>query len=180
MKPLLRAIALLMLSATGLAAYAQQSAIGRDRHAGQCSPDDKDYDELNLKNCTAMLNRPGLPSPEKALVLNVRGNTFDPLKKYDLAIADYKEVVRLTPSFAPAYANIALEYCRKRDYRAALPFYEEALKIDPDSGWARYGKGVALSRLGNVHGARTELDRANRSDPEIAAVYKQIGMEPQQ
>ncbi|MCK9689634.1 tetratricopeptide repeat protein [Scleromatobacter humisilvae] len=178
MTPLLRAVALLLLSA-GLPAHAQQSPLGRDRHAGQCSPDDKDYDELNLRNCTAMLNRPGLPAAERALVLNVRGNTFDALKKYDLAIADYKEVVRLAPSFAAAYANIALEYCRKRDYRTALQFYEEALKVDPDSGWARYGKGVALSRLGDAQGARIELDRANRSDPEIAAVYKQIGMEPQ-
>ena len=180
MKPLLSAIVLLMLLVMGLAAHAEQSPIGPDRHAGQCSPDDKDYDELNLKNCTAVLTAPGLAVPVRALVLNVRGNTFDALKRYDLAIADYREVVRLMPSFSPAYANIALEYCRKRDYRAALPFYDEALKVDPDSSWARYGKGVALSRLGDVQGARVEFDRANRSDPEIAAVYKQIGMEPQQ
>ena len=60
----------------------------------------------------------------------------------------------------------------------ALNFYDQALKVNPKSSYAMYGRGVALSRLGEFDAARNQLGAANAADPAIAGVYKQIAMEP--
>ena len=143
-----------------------------------CSSLDANYNEENVKGCTAFLAEPSLADPVRAMTYNIRGNTYDALKKHDLAIADYKDTVRLLPDFAPAYANIALQYCRLGDYKAALEYYDQALKVNPQSGYAMYGRGVALSRLGQVEAANEQLAAANNADPEISKVYKEIKMEP--
>ena len=144
----------------------------------KCSSRDENYNEENIKGCTAYLAEPSLAPPVRAMTLNIRGNTYDALGKYDLAIADYTEVTKLLPEFASAYANLGLEYCRKGDYKTALGFYERALRVNPKSTYVMYGRGVALSRLGQLDVARAQIAEANAADPEMAAVYKQIRMEP--
>jgi lipoprotein NlpI len=102
----------------------------------RCSPRDENYNDANVKACTDFLAEPSLAQPVRAMTYNIRGNTYDALKKHDLAIADYKETVRLLPDFAPAYANIALQYCRLGDYKMAIEYYDQALKVNPQSGYA--------------------------------------------
>ena len=112
------------------------------------------------------------------MTFNVRGNTYDHLGEYDMAIADYTEVTKLTPDFAYGYANLALVHCRKGAFKTAVGFYEHALKVDPKNSYAMYGRGVALSRLGQLDAAREQINAANAADPGMATVYKEIGMEP--
>jgi lipoprotein NlpI len=144
----------------------------------KCSSLDKNYTEENVKGCSAFLAEEALAPPVRAMTLNIRGNTYDALGKHDLAIADYTEVTRLLPDFAAAYANIGLQHCRKGDFKAALGFYEQALKVNSTSSYAMYGRGVALSRLGQADAAKEQLAAANAADPEMAGVYRQIKMEP--
>ena len=143
-----------------------------------CSSLNANYNAANVKGCTAFLAEPSLATPVRAMTYNVRGNTYDALKKHDLAISDYKETIRLLPDFAPAYANVGLQYCRLGDYKTAVEYYDQALKVNPQSGYAMYGRGVALSRLGQVEAAKEQISAANRADPEIAKVYVEIKMEP--
>jgi len=144
----------------------------------KCSSLDVNYTEENIKNCSAFLAEPSLAPPVRAMALNIRGNTYDAVGQHDLAIADYTEVTRLLPEFSAAYANLALQYARKGDFNTALQFYEQALQIDPKSSYARYGKGVALSRLGQIEAARGQIALANLSDPAMAGLYRSIKMEP--
>ena len=144
----------------------------------QCNPNDDHYKQENVKACTAALAEPKLTPADRAITFNIRGNTYDALGQYDLAIADYEEVTRLRPDLAMGYGNLGLEYCRKGDFKAAVAQFDEALKRSPDYSFAMYGRGVALSRLGQVDAAREQLDKVNKVDPEIAAVYRQIKMEP--
>jgi tetratricopeptide (TPR) repeat protein len=112
------------------------------------------------------------------MILNIRGNTYDALRKYDLAIVDYTEVIRLLPNFEYGYANRALEQCRKGNYRAALLDYDQALRLNPKNAYARYGRGIALRRSGDTVRGNAEIEAASQFDSGIAAVYKQIGMVP--
>jgi regulator of sirC expression with transglutaminase-like and TPR domain len=64
------------------------------------------------------------------------------------------------------------------DFKMALSFYDQGLHLNPKSSYAMYGRGVALSRLGELAAARNQLSAANAADPAIAGVYKQIRMEP--
>ncbi len=108
---------------------------------GRCSSRYEHYTEENVKGCSALLAEPSLPQPLRAMTLNIRGNTYDALRKHDLAIADYTEVIRLMPEFAEAHANIGLQHCRKGGFNTALGFYEQALKVNPKSSYAMYGRG---------------------------------------
>jgi lipoprotein NlpI len=143
-----------------------------------CSSLDANYNEENIKGCTAFLSEPSLAAPVRAMTYNIRGNTYDALKKHDLAIADYKETIRLLPEFAPAYANVGLQYLRLGDFKTAAEYYDQAIKVNPQSGYAMYGRGVALSRLGQVEAAKEQLALAIQADPDIAEVYVEIKMEP--
>jgi lipoprotein NlpI len=143
-----------------------------------CSSRYENYTEANVRGCTALLAEPSLPQPLRAMTLNIRGNTYDALRKHELAIADYTEVIRLMPDFAPAYANIGLQHCRMSDFNTALGFYDHALKVNPKSAYAMYGRGFVLGRLGQTDAAREQLASANAADPEMAKVYRQIGLLP--
>jgi lipoprotein NlpI len=143
-----------------------------------CSSLDVNYNEENVKGCTAFLAEPSLAPPVRAMTLNIRGNTYDALGKYDLAIADYREVVQLMPGIAWGHGNIGLEYLRKGDYKTALEYYDQALKVNPAYTFAMYGRGVALSRLGQIDAAKQQLAAATKADPEIGKVYRDIKMEP--
>jgi lipoprotein NlpI len=144
----------------------------------KCSALDVNYTEENVKGCTAFLAEPSLARPVRAQALNIRGNTYDALGQHDLAIADYTEVTKLLPDFSAAYANLGLQYARKGDFKTALQFYEQALKIDPKSSYAMYGKGVTLSRLGQIEAARGQIALANLADPAMAGIYRSMKMEP--
>jgi len=54
-------------------------------------------------------------------------------RDYDLAIADYTEVIRQRPNDAGTYLNRALAYSAKSDYDRAIADYEAALRIDPNT-----------------------------------------------
>ncbi len=136
------------------------------------------YNEANVANCTARLASSNLSARDRAMTLNIRGNTYDALHKYDLAIADYSEVIRLLPEFEYGYANRALVYCRKGNFQAAISDYDHALRLNPKNVYARYGRGVALLRSGDATGGNAEIKTALESEPEIANVYRQIGMTP--
>ena len=54
-------------------------------------------------------------------------------RKGDLerAVADYTEVIRLSPSFAPAYVNRGVCYTRGGKHDEAISDYTEAIRLDP-------------------------------------------------
>jgi tetratricopeptide (TPR) repeat protein len=53
-------------------------------------------------------------------------------KKYDLAIADYSEIIRLDPKCAEALGNRGEIYLAKGDHDHAISDFDEALKIKPE------------------------------------------------
>jgi len=146
--------------------------------ATRCSTSQAQYDEANIRRCTAKLALPGLSTEERAMTFNARGNNYDALKEFDLAIADYTEVIRLLPKFEYGYANRALEKYRKGNYLAAVVDYDQALLINPKSSYARYGRGVARLKSGDTVGGKADLSMAIQLDPEMANVYRGIGMVP--
>lgn len=171
-------VALILGFVLGLSACSDADERRMAELQSKCSPKDENYSDANIKGCTEFLALPNLARPVRAMTLNIRGNTYDALGKHDLAIADYMEVIKLLPDFSAAYANIGLQYCRMGDFKMALNYYDQALNVNPKSSYAMYGRGVALSRLGETDAARKQLSAANAADPAMARVYEQIGMEP--
>ncbi len=170
MKTFVMILLLAILGACGLDSQAEE--------ATRCSTRQAEYDEANIRRCTARLALPGLSNEERAMTFNARGNNYDELKQYDLAIADYSEVIRLLPKFEYGYANRALEKYKKGEFQAAVADYDHALIVNSKSLYALYGRGLARIKAGNAIGGKADLATANQQDPNMASVYRSIGITP--
>jgi rhomboid protease GluP len=62
-------------------------------------------------------------------------NAYGTQGRYDKAIAEYRETIRIKPDFAEAYANLAAAYDQKGMFDRAIAEYRRALQYDPDSAW---------------------------------------------
>jgi Flp pilus assembly protein TadD len=61
----------------------------------------------------------------------LRGRTLTTAGKYNEAIAELSEAIRLQPDFARAYNARGYAYLLKRDYQHALADFDEAVRLDP-------------------------------------------------
>jgi ribosomal protein S12 methylthiotransferase accessory factor len=74
---------------------------------------------------------------ERTDIFNLMGFCYFKLKKYETAIACFKQVIRLNPSSAIDYANIASNYRDMGDTENAVAYYRTALSIDSTIDFAR-------------------------------------------
>jgi hypothetical protein len=104
--------------------------------------------EPNLKGCAHQddyyrqrypcEHRPGygLDNLDKKAIIGVlcfnAGTLCLEKKKYDGAIACYREAVRRVPAFAEAKGNCAVAYAKKGDLDTALTLFEELFNAHPD------------------------------------------------
>ena len=81
------------------------------------------------------------------------------LNQLDKAAFESKEVLRLNPTSAPAYRNLALYLARANRSNEALKVYQEAQFRNVDSPQMHWGVGLAYLDQGNVASAREEFQR---------------------
>ncbi|MGA2247732.1 MAG: protein kinase [Verrucomicrobiota bacterium] len=81
------------------------------------------------------------------------------------ALNHYREAANLDPSWFDAQFNTGVLAHQLRDYPLALPHYELALAIRPDSVDARYNFALALQAAGYALDAADELKRLLEADP---------------
>ena len=146
--------------------------------ATRCSTHPARLDEANIRRCTEKLASLGPSVEERVITFNTRGNNYDALKRYDLAIADYTEVIQLQPDAEYGYASRALEQFRKEDFPAAVADYDQALRVNPKSSYALYGRGVARLKSGDAAGGEADIAMANQQDPKIANICRSLGVVP--
>ncbi len=99
---------------------------------------------------------------------------LSPLSGTDRAISSYEEAIAKDPTFAPAYAGLALAYA----YRSGTPrgeqedditkmrvAAEKAIQLDPLSGEAHIALGVSQARDGQWERSEKSFRRAIELDP---------------
>ncbi|MFC1886477.1 YcaO-like family protein [Thermodesulfobacteriota bacterium] len=74
---------------------------------------------------------------ERTDIFNLLGFCYFKLKKYNEAIEHFKKVLRINPSSAIDYANIASNYRDMGEKEKAIRYYDMALTIDPTIEFAR-------------------------------------------
>ncbi|NER78341.1 MAG: tetratricopeptide repeat protein, partial [Leptolyngbya sp. SIO1D8] len=103
------------------------------------------------------------------------------ITRYDLrdpkgAIADFSQVLRMTPEDAIAANNRGIIWAEQQQYAKALKDFNQALSLEADLFSARCNRGWLLMNQGNVDQAIVDFDQAINADPASAIPYFYRGM----
>jgi tetratricopeptide (TPR) repeat protein len=94
----------------------------------------------------------------------------------DEAIADFREAVRVSPSFAGGQNNLGEALLASGRAGEALPHLLEAVRIDPTLREARVSLALAQSRLGHADAAIATYEDAIGRWPDYANAQTRLGL----
>ena len=101
-------------------------------YMGVCLKETGEY-----RNALAVLEKGAAIDPERTDIYNLMGFCHFMLKEHETAIRCFEQVIRLNPSSAIDYANIASNYRDMGETDKAVAYYRIALGIDPGIEFAR-------------------------------------------
>jgi tetratricopeptide (TPR) repeat protein len=76
------------------------------------------------------------------------GMAADRSRDFDTAIAEYKKVTEIDPTFVDGFISLGQAYMEKGEYGSAIPALKHALELNADSGPAHQLLGYALLAQG--------------------------------
>jgi uncharacterized caspase-like protein/peptidoglycan/xylan/chitin deacetylase (PgdA/CDA1 family) len=91
---------------------------------------------------------------QRAQQANDRGLQLYREKRYDEAVAQFTEALKLRPDFAQAANNLGFVYYRQQRYAEAARWLENTLKIDPSRAVAHFNLGDAYFHGGDTARAK--------------------------
>jgi tetratricopeptide (TPR) repeat protein len=93
------------------------------------------------------------------------GSYFYNGKRFDDAIAQFKEAVKIYPKMAAGHNDLGMAYFAKGNSDDAIAQYQEAIKADPNEATAHYNLGIALAKKGLMEQAIAEYQKALAVNP---------------
>ena len=85
------------------------------------------------------------------------------LERYESAIDDYDEAIRLNPDYAGAFYHRGLAKHHLEQYESAInDDYDQAIRINPNHAEAYYHRAEANSSLGHLAEAKADLQTAQQ------------------
>ncbi len=97
------------------------------------------------------------------------------LGKYELAVKDYDEVIRLAPNSAGAFNGRGMAKSELKDYAGAIKDYDQAIKLNGKLAWAYNNRGLAKRYLKEYASAIEDYNDAIRLDPKYATAFNNRG-----
>ena len=95
--------------------------------------------------------------------------------KWDLAIKEFEEAIRIRPDYAEAHTNLGMVYGKKGLYDLEIRQLEEAIRIKPDYALAYYNLGVSYAEKSLYDLAIRQYEEAIRNKPDYAEAHYKLG-----
>ena len=160
----------LALISLGLAGCAETIGTPRTRVA-EVVDTDPNAASANLASLSDVVKRN--PTPE---AFNTRGVAYARVARYQEAIADFTQAIKLDPGNAAAFTNRALAYRQIKREDAALADFDHAIQANPNHAPAYLGRANLLRAQGALDQALADLDQAIRLNPENAQAFHARGL----
>jgi len=100
------------------------------------------------------------------------------MSEVEKAKADFAEVVKLRPDFAPTYFMRGLISYQAADYKAAIEDFDIAVRRNPTYYQAIFARGAAKTRLGDDSGGNDDLKQARGIGAHVDDDMKTFGVVP--
>lgn len=123
-------------------------------------------------------NRVVQSRPARATVVRARtarGLVYLGLGKPDEALADFNEVIRLSPKVAAHYDNRQAAHRAKGNLAAALEDANRAVELAPTRAFVHHSRGVVHSAMDAFSEALRDFDKSIEIDPKPAFRYHDRG-----
>jgi tetratricopeptide (TPR) repeat protein len=113
---------------------------------------------------TAALAKPQAPESER-VTRTRRAETAVPLQKYDVAVLDFKQLLKDKPADKRLLVGLGMAYIGQKDADSAIATFDSALAAAPIAH-AHYGRALAHDLKGNKTSALKDLDIAIAMAPQ--------------
>lgn len=138
---------------------------GAQEFDGQAALCEGGAPDASIGACTWLLRSGELSQESYTNAYFNRGNSYAALGRFDRAIEDYDEALRLDPSFASAYTNKGNALGSLGRFEEAIGLFDRAIELDPAAPPAFYNRGRAYYGLGAYGRAIQDLDVALHLQP---------------
>ena len=115
------------------------------------------------------------PPSRKALNASVAAQRFADSGNYDRAAGELEKAVRISPDFAPAHSNLAVQYLRMQRYEEAKAEIERAIAIAGPNARDLSNLAFADMALLRVAEAADAAKAALKLEPGNAAAHYMLG-----
>lgn len=112
-----------------------------------------------------------LVEPQTAQAWFDRGSFRHNVRRWELALKDYAEALKLDPTLTLAAVNRGWIFHTLQDYATAEAEFNAVLKNDPDNGSAYEGRAVCRRDLGRTDEALADFTEAIRREPDDSHLY---------
>ncbi len=95
--------------------------------------------------------------------------------KYEGAIEDFGQAIKLNPSYEDAYVNRGNIYRKLGNYQGAIADYTQAIQLNPSFTYLYNSRGNIREKLKDYKGAIADYTEAIRLYPEESTGYRNLG-----
>jgi tetratricopeptide (TPR) repeat protein len=125
--------------------------------------------------CTRIIERAGEPQEKLGQAYGNRGTTLALQGRYQEALADLDEAVRLNPNDADSFHARGRVHGELGDWDGAIAEFDAALRADPRHVDALISRGSARQLQGRVDLALADFSEAVKVDPNNPDAYSSRG-----
>jgi tetratricopeptide (TPR) repeat protein len=109
------------------------------------------------------------------LAYNNRGVAYGGLGRYQDAMEDCRQAVKIKPDYAEAYLNLGNAYGSLNRNQDAIDAHKQAIKIKPDYAKAYFNIGCDYDKLNRISEAIDAYRQAIKIRPDYAEAFNNLG-----
>jgi tetratricopeptide (TPR) repeat protein len=141
----------------------------KERRASQSGSEANQGPRAALRASEQEIGRAMQLDPGSVHARMILGESFRIAERYDLAVQEYKDATTQEPSFAPAWAGLAVAYSASGDDRNALQAATRALELEPKDAATNALVAGTYLRMGDYTKAEPYALRALQLQPNLSS-----------